>query len=278
MNAVNSDCALSAEGVAVTYPNGRRALHPCTLGFQAGSFNVLLGASGAGKSTLLRCLNGLVKPTRGQVSVAGINVLTDARTLQRHRQQVGMVFQHHHLIGRSTVLANVLMGRVGFHSTLGSMWPWSSREKNLALAAIERVGLLDHALERADQLSGGQQQRVGVARALVQQPRILLADEPVASLDPNSAINLLTLMLDICRSDGLTAVLSLHQVELARRFADRIIGLKAGAIVFDAIPEALNPAMATLLYSHPEITTPSTVAPAAEPSYVFNSQEVGVRT
>jgi phosphonate transport system ATP-binding protein len=158
-----------------------------------------------------------------------------------------MIFQQHHLIGRLPVLANVLMGRLGYHSAW-ALLPRSRAEKELALGVIERVGLIDHALQRADQLSGGQQQRVGVARALVQQPRLMLADEPVASLDPSTARRLLSLLHGICRSDGLTLVVSLHQVELAREFADRIIGLRHGSVVFDGAPDELTPSQAASLY------------------------------
>lgn len=245
---------LHTEALEVTYANGTRALHPTTLGFAQGEFIVLLGASGAGKSTLLRSLNGLVRPSAGQVVATGMGDLSNSAHLRRHRRQTGMVFQQHHLIGRLSVLANVLMGRLGYHSALATFATWSKFEKEGALAAIDRVGLLDRALHRADQLSGGQQQRVGVARALVQQPKVLLADEPVASLDPATAERLLALLQDICRSDGLTLIVSLHQVEFARQFADRIIGLKNGAVVFDGPPAELTSAQADSLYA-PAIET-----------------------
>lgn len=246
--ADSAGIALRTEAVEVRYPNGTQALQPTTLAFEPGRFTVLLGASGAGKSTLLRCLNGLVRPTAGVVAVDGIGELRGATALQQHRRRTGMVFQQHHLIGRLTVLSNVLMGRLGYHSAWATLRPWSRSEKEAALAAIDRVGLLDRALDRADELSGGQQQRVGVARALVQQPRVLLADEPVASLDPASAEHLLGLMQRICRNDGLTAVVSLHQVELARRHADRIVGLKGGAVVFDGPPSELSSQAVLALY------------------------------
>lgn len=239
---------LRTEALEVTYGNGARALQPTSLSFMQGEFVVLLGASGAGKSTLLRSLNGLVKPSTGHVVATSIGDLSDSALLRRHRRQTGMVFQQHHLIGRQSVLANVLMGRLGYHSALATLSPWSRLEKESALAALDRVGLIDQALNRADQLSGGQQQRVGIARALVQQPKVLLADEPVASLDPATAERLLELLHSICRSDGLTLVVSLHQVEFARQFADRIVGLQAGAIVFDGVPAELTPEKAESLY------------------------------
>lgn len=239
---------LRTENLEVTYGKSLRALQRNTLSIASGTFVVLLGASGAGKSTLLRALNGLVRPSAGKVVADGVGNLAERGALRRHRSKTGMVFQQHHLIGRLSVLHNVLLGRLGYHSGWATLLPWSRHEKELALSAIERVSLLDHALHRADQLSGGQQQRVGVARALVQQPRTLLADEPVASLDPATAERLLTLMHGICKSDGLTAVVSLHQVAFARRFADRIIGLKAGAIVFDGTPQELTVERANQLY------------------------------
>lgn len=247
--------ALSTDALEVTYENGTCALHATSLTFRPGEFTVLLGPSGAGKSTLLRSLNGLVVPTTGRVVVPGLGSLADPRQLRRHRRQTGMVFQQHHLIGRLTVLANVLMGRLGYHSAVAALMPWSRPEKEIALAALERVGLLDRALDRADQLSGGQQQRVGVARALVQQPKVLLADEPVASLDPATAERLLGLLRGICRTDGLTLIVSLHQLELARQFADRIVGLNGGCVVFDGVPAELTSRQAESLYSTPDATS-----------------------
>jgi phosphonate transport system ATP-binding protein len=242
---------LHTEALEVTYGNGTRALNPTSLQFLKGEFMVLLGASGAGKSTLLRSLNGLVVPSGGRVVATGIGDLTDASHLRCHRRQTGMVFQQHHLIGRLSVLANVLLGRLGYYSAIATFLPWSRIEKEGALAALDRVGLLDRALDRADQLSGGQQQRVGIARALVQRPKVLLADEPIASLDPATAERLLSLLHGICRSDGLTLVVSLHQVEFARQFADRIVGLQGGAVVFDGAPQDLTADRAESLYSGP---------------------------
>lgn len=265
--------ALSADAIEVTYPNGTRALQRTSLQFIQGQFTVLLGSSGAGKSTLLRCLNGLVRPSAGRVLAPGIGHIADATALRQHRRQTGMVFQQHHLIGRRSVLDNVLTGRLGFHAPWATWLPWSRAERALALAAIDRVGLLDRALDRADQLSGGQQQRVGVARALVQSPRILLADEPVASLDPATAERLLALMHDICKSDGLTAVVSLHQLDFARQFADRIVGLHAGAVIFDGPPAALSHDVAARLYGAPSpprhAAPPPGVAPFCPPEGVL---------
>jgi phosphonate transport system ATP-binding protein len=205
-----------------------------------GSFTVLLGASGAGKSTLLRALNGLVTPTSGRVVCARLGDLAVRGRLREHRRRTGMVFQQHHLIGRSTVLDNVLTGRLGYHSGLRTLLPFSAAQKHVALEAIERVGLIDYALRRADTLSGGQQQRVGIARALVQEPSLILADEPVASLDPATADRVLGLLHGICKADGISAVVSLHQLDFARRYADRIIALAGGEVVFDGPPSRLG--------------------------------------
>ena len=247
---VSTNSVICTAGLEVTYKNNLKALKSTSLDVTQGSFVVLLGTSGAGKSTLLRTLNGLVKPTTGSITAAGLGDLADPLTLQRHRRQTGMIFQQHHLIGRLSVLNNVLLGRLGHHSGWRMFSPWTRSEKEQALAVIDRVGLLERALARADQLSGGQQQRVGMARALIQQPRLLLADEPIASLDPNTSLRLLQSLHDICKSDGLTAVVSLHQVDFARQFADRIIGLKQGAVVFDGPPQALSERQVKDLYQH----------------------------
>lgn len=245
----SSGALLWTESLAVTYPDGTRALNTLNCSFAPGDFVVLLGSSGAGKSTLLRCLNGLIKPTQGRVNVVGVGDLANRQVLRTHRRRTGMVFQQHHLIGRRTVLDNVLLGRLGHHSVWTTCLPWSKAEKEQALAAIDRVGLIDHALRRADQLSGGQQQRVGMARALVQAPQLLLADEPVASLDPTTAQRLLAQMHDICKTDGVTAIVSLHQIEFARQFADRIVGLAGGTVVFDGAPALLNSEAVSRLYT-----------------------------
>jgi phosphonate transport system ATP-binding protein len=231
---------IGVEQLEVVYPNGTRALASCSTSFDAGAFTVFLGASGAGKSTLLRALNGLVRPSGGVVHVEGVGALTHARAVHAHRRRTGMVFQQHQLIGRLSVLDNVLMGRLGYHGGLRTLLPFSAQEKRLALDVIERVGLIEYALRRADQLSGGQQQRVGIARALVQQPTLILADEPVASLDPASADRVLGLLHKICKADGIAAIVSLHQLDFAKRYADRIVALAQGEIVFDGPPQNLG--------------------------------------
>lgn len=255
---------IQLNNVSVQFANVT-ALQPTSLVLQQGQFVVLLGASGAGKSTLLRCLNLLRKPDAGNIEVTGIGSLQSRKVLQQHRRQTGMIFQQHQLIGRHSALQNVLMGRLGYHSTLRSLFPLSEREQAIGLHSLERVGLLHRALSRVDQLSGGQQQRVGIARALAQQPHLILADEPVASLDPATADKILALLHRICKEDGISAVVSLHQIELAKRYADRIVGLAHGRVVFDGAPAALTPAHITELY---EQKTPAAEKPSERPSQV----------
>jgi len=239
---------IELKGVNVTYPGGTRALKSTNLRFEGGQFVVLLGASGAGKSTLLRCLNHLTPPTGGSITVDGIGTLQGRNRLLTHRRQTGMIFQQHQLIGRRSVLQNVLTGRLGYHSTLRSFWPLSDHDRSVALACIERVGLLEKSLARVDSLSGGQQQRVGIARAMAQEPRLLLADEPVASLDPESSHRVLSLIRDVCAEKRIPAIVSLHQVELARTFADRIVGIAGGSVVFDDVAGNLSSSELDRLY------------------------------
>lgn len=263
---------LRIEKMGVTYPGNVLALHPTTVDFNKGEFTVLLGLSGAGKSTLLRSLNHLVRPTRGRVVSAEFGPLAGRRTLRQHRCRTAMVFQHHQLIERHTALQNVLTGRLAYHGTWRSLFPLPRQDLEFALHCLERVGLADKALSRVDQLSGGQQQRVGIARALAQQPAMILADEPVASLDPATSERVLTLLRDICREDRISAVISLHQLEYAQRFADRIIGLANARIVFDAAPDQLKDSHLKEIYhsaSDRVVESPETV-PRQSPSQPKN--------
>jgi phosphonate transport system ATP-binding protein len=253
--------------VSVRYRDDLVALQPTSLHFGRGEFTVLLGASGAGKSTLLRCLNLLNKPSTGQITVDGIGAIVDSAALQTHRRQTGMVFQQHQLIERHTALANVLLGRIGYHSTWRSLFPLPRAERLIALECLNRVGLLHKALNRVDQLSGGQQQRVGIARALAQRPRLMLADEPVASLDPSSSRRVLSQLKQICREDGITTVVSLHQVEFAIEYADRVIGLAQGRIVFDGSPIELTNGVLDMIYDQ----APLVPAPPSENTHLQNN-------
>ncbi len=234
--------------LSVRYRDDLVALQPTSLSFGRGEFTVLLGASGAGKSTLLRSLNLLTRPTTGRVTADDLGAIDGRAALQAHRRRTGMIFQQHQLIGRHTALANVLLGRIGYHSVWRSLLPLPRTEQRIALECLDRVGLLQRALDRVDKLSGGQQQRVGIARALAQQPRLMLADEPVASLDPASSRRVLAQLKRICREDGITTVVSLHQVELAVEYADRVVGLAHGRVVFDGSPDALSAGVQEMIY------------------------------
>jgi phosphonate transport system ATP-binding protein len=257
---------LKLDDVSVRYADGFQALQPVSLTFASGDLTILLGPSGAGKSTLLRCLNRLVTPATGRISTLALDDIgANAHALRQHRRRTGMIFQHHQLIQRRTALQNVLTGRLSFHSSWRTLFPLPKEDLHLALACLERVGLLAHAMTRVDRLSGGQQQRVGIARALVSNPGILLADEPVASLDPASALGVMSLIQDICKEDGLTTIVSLHQIELAQQFADRIVGLRAGAVTFDGTPQALSSAHIAALYAQDTFRDRAAATPQAAP-------------
>jgi len=230
------------------YANGFEALKGVSAEIAAGSFTVILGPSGAGKSTLLRTINGLETPTAGSITVGSQVVSKD--NLRQIRSQVGMVFQHFNLVDRLSVMTNVLTGRLSHRSWLGSLLYLFRRcDIDVAHDALIRVGLTDKAWNRADKLSGGQQQRVGIARALAQQPRVILADEPVASLDPVASEEIMGLLREICTRDGITVVVNLHQVELAKRFADRVIGLNDGLVVYDGPASGLDRATLSKIYN-----------------------------
>ena len=245
-------------GVSKVYPGGMVALQGVDLDVGPGEIVGLLGPSGAGKSTLLRCVNGLVRPTAGQVRVDGLAVDDDVTVLRRVRQRAAMIFQQFNLVGRLSALENVLTARLSYRPLLPTLFrrfPRADYER--AMSCLERVGLADRAGQRADTLSGGERQRVAVARALAQAPRILLADEPVASLDPRSTGQVLDLVRRVSREDGLTVLMSLHQVDLARRVADRIAGLARGRLVFAGPADALDgPALATIYGDRQEAEEP----------------------
>ncbi len=221
--------------VSVTYRGGVQALRDVSLTIDDGEFVVIVGLSGAGKSTLLRAMNGLVPATSGSITVDGQEVVGAKRKeLRAVRRKIGMIFQTFNLATRTTVMNNVLMGRLGsvptWRSTLG-LWPASDKE--LAFQALERVGIVDKAYVRASDLSGGQQQRVGIARALAQQPSVMLADEPVAALDPVTSHQVMGDLQRINRELGITTLINLHFLDLARAYGKRLIGLRDGELVYD---------------------------------------------
>lgn len=221
--------------VEVTYPNGYQALKGVTVTIESGELVVIVGMSGAGKSTFLRAINGSVPITGGSVKVDGIEVRgASNKTLRELRAQVGMIYQTFNLVNRTTVINNVLQGRLAKVNYLRAMLgAWPQSDKEIALTALERVEIVEKAYVRANALSGGQQQRVGIARALAQDPKVVLADEPVASLDPVTSHTVMRDLRRINRDLGITTIINLHFLDLARTYGKRLIGLRDGKLVYD---------------------------------------------
>ncbi len=239
---------IEVAGLSKRY-GGLAALTDVSLHVDAGEMVVVLGPSGAGKSTLLRCINHLTQPTTGEVRIGGERLPADHGGLRRLRSQMGMIFQDHNLVARMSVLKNVLAGRLArMPQLLSLLQVFRSQDVRIALDCLRRVELEDRAWSRADRLSGGQQQRVGVARALAQEPRAILADEPVASLDPKTARVVLGDLKRAARELGIAVLCNLHQVGFALEFADRVIGMHAGGIVFEGKPADLNARALALIY------------------------------
>ncbi len=233
---------IRVEGLSKVFDTGTRALDGVSLEVPAGQFVCVIGPSGSGKSTLLRCINRLVEPSAGRVWVGGEEMTAlGGQALRRARRRTAMVFQQFNLVRRSPVLANVLTGRLGYQEGLRALFPgYSAHDQELAWRALERLDIAEKATVRADMLSGGQMQRVALARALAQEPEILLADEPVASLDPETAVVVLDYLRDINRSDGITVLCAIHHLELAKRYADRIVAMRQGRLVYDGSPADLG--------------------------------------
>ena len=232
-NLVKPTTLLSTNQASVTYPNGVIGMQASDFEIHSGELTVLIGPSGAGKSTMLRALNGLIPLSTGSISTKDHGRLSDNKSWRSHQRRTAMIFQQHQLIGRQSALHNVLLGRIPHNSNFQCFIPWSNKDKLIALEALDRVGLLSKSLERVSNLSGGEMQRVGIARALTQEPTVILADEPVASLDPAISMKVLSLLNDICIEKSITAIVSLHQVDLAKKFANRLLGISGGKIIFD---------------------------------------------
>ncbi|MBI1259100.1 MAG: phosphonate ABC transporter ATP-binding protein [Chloroflexi bacterium] len=233
---------LEIEDLQVVYPNGTQALKSVSLHIEAREVVAIIGRSGAGKSTLLRCINGLQKASSGKITLDGEEVTTlSENQLRSLRRKVGFIWQEYNLIERLPVMTNVLTGRLGYSSAVASWLGYFSREdRAIAIRNLERVNMLARARNRADQLSGGEKQRVSIARAMSQQPKILLADEPVASLDPELAQQVMGYLAKIAREEGVPTLINIHHVDLAKLFCDRLIGIAQGVVVFDDLPEALT--------------------------------------
>jgi phosphonate transport system ATP-binding protein len=241
---------LEIRNLSKSYITGTPVLAGIDLDIAPRGVTAIIGASGTGKSTLIRCINRLVEPTAGEIRFEGVDLARlSGRALRRARRQIGMVFQEYNLVERLTVMENLLCGRLGYVS------PWRAWRRRFppediarAYELLDVVGLSGLAQQRADALSGGQRQRVGIARAVMQEPRLLLADEPTSSLDPKTSVEIMELLAGIARSRGIPVLVNMHDVLLAKRFADRVLGMAGGRIVFDGMPHTLDDAMLKTIY------------------------------
>lgn len=233
---------LEVKNLTKIYEGGVLALDDVSFNVEPGEFLAVIGLSGSGKSTLLRCINRLVEPTSGHVLWHATDITSANQSeLRLIRRKIGMVFQHFNLVARSPVITNVLAGRLGYvNPAMSLLNRFPQQDIDAALSQLERVGITDQAYKRADELSGGQQQRVGIARAMVQEPEIILADEPVASLDPVLAHSIMQYLEKINQEDGVTVLCSLHFLDLVHRYADRAIALNEGKMMFDGSPKAID--------------------------------------
>ena len=233
---------LQIEHLTKVYGDGTVALDDVSFEVADGEFLVVLGLSGAGKSTLLRCINRLIAPTAGRIIWDGTDITAaTGEELRRIRRHIGMIFQAFNLVERTSVLTNVLSGRLGYvNPWLSLLHHFPKEEVDRAMRNLDRVGIADLAHKRADELSGGQRQRVGIARALMQEPTLMLADEPVASLDPVLAHSILRYLEQLNQEDGITVICSLHYLDLVRRYASRVVGLKDGRVVFQGLPDEIT--------------------------------------
>jgi phosphonate transport system ATP-binding protein len=247
---IDTDHLLTLRNLSKSYVPGKPVLTDINLEIAARGITSIIGPSGTGKSTLIRCINRLVEPTAGEVLFEGRDLARLSGTALRHaRRHIGMVFQEYNLVERLTVMENLLSGRLGYVSS------WSAWRRKFPPSDIRRafelldvVGLTGFAHRRADALSGGQRQRVGIARAVMQEPKMLLADEPTSSLDPKTSVEIMELLAGVGRARGIPVLINMHDVELAKRFADRIVGMSGGRVVFDGPPDALGDAMLKEIY------------------------------
>lgn len=230
---------LQIKNLTKIYDDGTQALKNVSFDVKDGEFLIIIGLSGSGKSTLLRCINRLIDPTEGEIIWNGTNLTKlDGEELRKARRKIGMIFQHFNLVKRSSVFTNVMSGRLGYTKTSASLFnKFSEKDKKMGRSVIERLGITDQTHKRADELSGGQQQRVGIARALMQEPELILADEPVASLDPVLAHSILEALKKLNQEDGITVICSLHYLDLVQKYATRVVGLKDGEIVYEGTRE-----------------------------------------
>ena len=241
---------LRIENLSKRYKTGDLALTNVSLEIPDGQLVALIGPSGAGKSTLIRCVNRLVDATEGQIHLGDREITgLSMSDLRRARRRMGMIFQEYALVERLTVMENVLSGRLGYVNFWQSLFRRFPKENvREAYRLLDRVGLMHMADKRADELSGGQRQRVGICRALIQEPELLLVDEPTASLDPKTSRQIMRLIRELCEERGLAAIINIHDVALAQMFSERVVGLKLGEIVYDGAPDGLTPDVLTEIY------------------------------
>lgn len=234
--------SLRIRGLSKEYTRGKPVLTDIDLDVAGSGMTAIIGPSGTGKSTLIRCINRLVEPTGGEILFMGQDLAKlHGKALRMARRRIGMVFQEYNLVERLSVVENLLCGRLGYvHPFLAWMRRFPQDDIDRAFQLLETVGLADFARQRADALSGGQRQRVGIARAVMQQPRLLLADEPTSSLDPKTSVEIMELMVALAGREDIPVVVNIHDVELARRFAKRVVGMSGGRIVFDGPPGDLT--------------------------------------
>jgi phosphonate transport system ATP-binding protein len=233
---------LEVKNLSKVYDGDVQALKNVSFNVEQGEFLAVIGLSGSGKSTLLRCINRLIEPTSGQIIWNGQDITAASQDeMRRIRRKIGMVFQHFNLVSRSRVITNVLAGRLGYvNPVMSALNRFPKRDMEMALAQLDRVGIRNQAYKRADELSGGQQQRVGIARAMMQEPKMILADEPVASLDPVLAHSIMQHLEKINKENGVTVLCSLHFLDLVHRYAGRAIALNDGILMFDGTPNKID--------------------------------------
>ena len=242
--------ALSIRNLSKEYTRGKPVLREISLDFADRGVTAIIGPSGTGKSTLIRCINRLVEPTSGEILFEGQDLVKlGSAELRLARRRIGMVFQEYNLVERLTVMENLLCGRLGYVSP-AKAWLRKFPDTDIARAfeLLDIVGLAGFSNQRADSLSGGQRQRVGIARAIMQGPKLLLADEPTSSLDPKTSVEIMGLMRQVCDKSGIPAIVNMHDVELAKRFADRIVGMSGGSVVYDGGPAGLGDDMLKTIY------------------------------
>jgi phosphonate transport system ATP-binding protein len=241
---------LEIEGLQKSYAADQPVLHAVSLTIDAEGITIIIGPSGAGKSTLLRCINRLVEPTAGKVLFKGVDLVgLYGRALREARRRIGMVFQEFNLVERLSVIENLLSGRLGYvHPWRAWLRRFPEADIQRAFALLDQLGLAEFAAKRADALSGGQRQRVGIGRALMQGPELLLADEPTSSLDPKTSVEIMETMAGLARERHIPVIVNMHDVNLAKRFADRIVGMTDGRVVFDGTPDDLTTEQLSAIY------------------------------